>query len=336
MVDTVVWGLIGASTIAREWMVDSIRKHPSGKVKAIVSSDLDRARAFASDKAIAASYASVEAMLADPEITAVYISRTNDRHVPDALAAIEAGKHVLCEKPLALEIADAQKIVDAARNKGVVLATNHHLRNMESHRAIKSLIDQGAIGKVNSIRVFHAGELPDSLKTWRLHDKAAGGGVIYDITVHNGDLLRFYLGANPIRIAAIAATSGTGPKRIEDSVMSVWEFPGDILVQCHDSFVVGHGPRGVEIHGSQGSILGIDVMSQAPGGRVILRTKDGDREIPLELKVTYDRGISDFIAAIQNRGKPSSSGDDGVWSLKLAKAVAESAATGRTISIEQT
>ncbi|WP_292168583.1 hypothetical protein [Mesorhizobium sp.] len=77
-------------------------------------------------------------------------------------------------------------------------------------------------------------------------------------------------------------------------------------------------------------------MSQAPGGRVILRTKDGDREIPLELKVTYDRGISDFIAAIQKRGKPSSSGDDGVWSLKLAKAVAKSAATGRTISIEQT
>lgn len=335
MADTVTWGLIGASTIAREWMVDSIRKHPSGKVKAIVSSDLDRAKAFARDKAIAVSYASVASMLADPEIAAVYFSTTNDRHLPDSLAAIAAGKHVLCEKPLALEASEAQKIVDAARKKGVVLATNHHLRNMESHRAIKSLIDEGAIGKVNSIRVFHAGELPDSLKTWRLHDKAAGAGVIYDITVHNGDLLRFYLDANPIRIAAIAATSGAGPKHIEDSVMSVWEFPGDILVQCHDSFVVGYGPRGVEIHGSEGSILGIDVMSQVPGGRVILRTKDGDREIPLELKVAYERGISDFIAAIQDKGKPSSSGDDGVWSLTLAKAVAEAAATGLTISIDQ-
>jgi 1,5-anhydro-D-fructose reductase (1,5-anhydro-D-mannitol-forming) len=335
MGEAVSWGLIGASTIAREWMVDSIRKHPSGRVKAIVSSDLDRAKAFARDKSIPHAYDSVEAMLADTEIAAVYISTTNDKHLPDALAAIGVGKHVLCEKPLALEPSDAGRIVNAARQKGVVLATNHHLRNMESHRAIKGLIDQGAIGKVNSIRVFHAGELPDSLKTWRLHDKAAGAGVIYDITVHNGDLLRFYLDANPIRITAIAATSGSGPKQIEDSVMSVWEFPGDILVQCHDSFVVGYGPRGVEIHGSNGSILGIDVMSQAPGGRVILRTKEGDKEIPLELKVTYDRGVSDFIAAIQGQGKPSSSGEDGIWSLRLAQAVAASAATGRTISIDQ-
>ena len=117
--------------------------------------------------------------------------------------------------------------------------------------------------------------------------------------------------------------------------MSIWEFPGDILVQCHDSFVVGYGPRGVEVHGSSGSILGIDVMSQAPGGKVILRTKGGDKDIPLAMKVTYDRGVADFIAAVQNRGEPSSSGEDGVWSLKLAKAVAQSAATGQTVSIER-
>lgn len=336
MHETVTWGLIGASTIAREWMVDAIRKHPSGAVRSIVSADLERATSFAQQKGIPNAYDSVAEMLADPEITAVYISTTNDRHLPDALAAIKAGKHVLCEKPLALEASEAQTLVDMASNKGVVLATNHHLRNMDSHRAIKRLIDQGAVGKVNSIRLFHAGELPESLKTWRLHDKAAGAGVIYDITVHNGDLLRFYLGANPTKISAIAATSGSGPRHIEDSVMSIWEFPGDILVQCHDSFVVGYGPRGVEVHGSAGTILGIDVMSQAPGGSVILRTKEGDEVIPLEMNVTYERGVADFIAAIQNRGKPSSSGEDGVWSLKLARAVAQSAATGQTISIEPT
>ena len=333
--ESITWGLIGTSTIAREWMVGSIRKHPLGRVKAIVSGSRARAEAFAAQMEIPDAYDDIAAMLADPEIEAVYISSRNDRHLEQALAAIEAGKHVLCEKPLALEPEEAQSIVDAAKRKGIVLGTNHHLRNMESHRAIKQLLREGAIGKVNSIRVFHAGSLPDDLKTWRTHDKTAGAGVIYDITVHNGDLLRFYLDSNPLRITAIATNSGEGAGDIEDSVMSVWEFPGNILVQCHDSFVVGHGPRGVEIHGSEGSILGIDVMSQAPGGSVILRTAAGDRTIPLDLKVTYDRGVSDFIAAVRGDGAPSSTGEDGVWSLKLARAVARSAATGRAVEIDR-
>ncbi|WP_189362925.1 Gfo/Idh/MocA family oxidoreductase [Mesorhizobium sp. M4A.F.Ca.ET.022.05.2.1] len=331
----VSWGLIGASTIAREWMVDSIRKHPLGRVKATVSSDLSRAQAFSDQMGIPDAYDSLEPMLSDREIDAVYISTKNDQHLSQALAAIEAGKHVLCEKPLALEPKDAQSIVEAAERKGVVLATNHHLRNMESHRAIKRLLREGAIGKINSIRIFHAGSLPQSLKTWRLFEKAAGAGVIYDITVHDADLLRFYLESNPTKITALATSSGEGASGIEDSVMSVWEFPGNILVQCHDSFVVGYGPRGVEIHGSAGSILGIDVMSQAPGGRVVLSTSDGEQDIPLELKVTYDRGVSDFMAAMQRKGRPSSTGEDGVWSVKLAKAVGQSAATGQTVLIEQ-
>lgn len=331
----IVWGLIGTSTIAREWMVGSIRKHPQGRVKAIVSSSLDRAKRFGAEMDIPDAYDDVAEMLADTEIEAIYISSKNDQHLHQALAAIETGKHVLCEKPLALEPEEAQRVVDAAKRKGVVLGTNHHLRNMESHRAIKDLLREGAIGKVNSIRVFHAGLLPEDLKTWRINEKTAGAGVIYDITVHNGDLLRFYLDGNPTKITAIATTSGGGTREIEDSVMSVWEFPDNVLVQCHDSFVVGYGPRGVEIHGSHGSILGRDVMSQAPGGQVILRTVDGDREIPLELKITYDRGVSDFMAAVAGIGAPSSSGEDGVWSLKLARAVALSAATGRTIEIDQ-
>ncbi|MBB3236754.1 Gfo/Idh/MocA family protein [Phyllobacterium endophyticum] len=327
------WGIVGASTIAREWIVDSIRKHPLGRVKAVTSSDLRRAEEFASQMNIADAYDSLASLLADREIQAVYISTKNDRHLSDALEAISAGKHVLCEKPLALEPSDAQTIVDAAQRRGVVLATNHHLRNMESHRAIKRLMDEGAVGVVNSARVFHAGSLPEGLKTWRLHEKGAGAGVIYDISVHNADLLRFYFGVNPLKITAIATTAGDGDREIEDSVMSVWEFPNNVLVQCHDSFVVPFGPRGVEVHGSKGSILGLDIMSQTPGGRVVLRTAEGDQEIPLVHKVAYDRSIVDFIAAIQGTGAPSATGDDGVWSLRLARAVARSAQIGQTVTV---
>jgi 1,5-anhydro-D-fructose reductase (1,5-anhydro-D-mannitol-forming) len=137
-------------------------------------------------------------------------------------------------------------MVKAAREAGVVFGTN--LRNMGGHRAIKRLMEERAIGKVVAARIFHAGELPQSLKTWRLYDKTAGGNVIFDIGVHDADLLRFYFGSNRVKIAAIATTSADGPKEVEDRVMSVWEFPGNVLVQCHDSFVTGAAPRGAEIH----------------------------------------------------------------------------------------
>ncbi len=330
---TLGWGLIGASTIAREWMVDAIRTDPGSQVAAVFSNDLSRAEAFAADKAIPKAYGSLEEMLGDRNVQAVYISTTNEKHLPQALAAARAGKHVLCEKPLALEPEEADQIVRACKEADVVLGANHHLRNMESHRAIKRLVDEGAVGTVNSIRLFHAGELPAELKTWRLYEKAAGAGAIFDLTVHDADLLRFYLGRNPKRITAFAATSGDGPQDIEDSVMSVWEFSDNVLVQCHDSFVVGSAPNGIEVHGSEGSILGVDVMAQAPGGSVTVRTKAGERVVPLEPKVAYHRSIADFAAAVRGVGKPSASGEDGVWSLKLAKAVAASATSGRAVTI---
>jgi 1,5-anhydro-D-fructose reductase (1,5-anhydro-D-mannitol-forming) len=330
---TIGWGLIGASTIAREWMVDAIRSNADSKIEAVFSGDISRATSFAAEKGIPNAYGSLTELLEIPKIDAVYISSTNEQHLHQALAAARAKKHVLCEKPLALEPDEAEQMVETCKKAGVVLGTNHHLRNMESHRAIKRLIDEGAIGKVTSIRVFHAGLLPEELKTWRLFKKSAGAGAIFDLAVHDADLLRYYLGRNPIRITAIATTSGDGPKDIEDSVMSIWEFSDNVLVQCHDSFVVGTAPRGVEVHGAKGSILGVEIMSQAPGGAVTVRTSAGEAEIPLEHKITYHRGVADFVAAVQGIGRPSATGEDGVWSLKLAKAVARSVATGEAVTI---
>ena len=96
------WGLIGASTIARQYMVDAIRAQKGNFVQAVMSSKQERAEKFATDFDIPAAYSSIEALLADPKVKAVYISTTNELHHDQVLAAAAAGKHVLCEKPLAL------------------------------------------------------------------------------------------------------------------------------------------------------------------------------------------------------------------------------------------
>src|SRR5882724_3490549 len=99
------WGLIGASTIAREWMIGAIRAQAGNEVVAVMSSDPARAKQYAEANGLAAAYDSVDALLADPQVDAVYISTTNELHKAQTLAAAAAGKHVLCEKPLALNLA---------------------------------------------------------------------------------------------------------------------------------------------------------------------------------------------------------------------------------------
>ena len=141
------WGIIGASTIGREWMVPAINAQPDSKVAAVASSDAKRAASYAAELDIPAAYSLVDELLADPAVDVVYISSTNQWHEPQTLAAAAAGKHVLCEKPLALTLPSARAMVEACRAANVVMGTNHHLRNAAAHRTVRELIANGAIGR---------------------------------------------------------------------------------------------------------------------------------------------------------------------------------------------
>ena len=128
------WGLIGASDIARTRMIEAIRTQPNNTVVAVMSSQIARAQSYAAETNIPRAYDSLDALLSDPEVDVVYISTTNELHAQQTLAAARAGKHVLCEKPLALALDDAREMVATCQAAGVVMATNHHLRNAATHR----------------------------------------------------------------------------------------------------------------------------------------------------------------------------------------------------------
>jgi 1,5-anhydro-D-fructose reductase (1,5-anhydro-D-mannitol-forming) len=285
MSDRVRWGLIGASTVAREWMIDAIRAQPDGEVVAVASSSAQRGARFAAETGIAKFYDSVNALLADAAVDAVYISTTNELHHTQTLAAAAAGKHVLCEKPLALTLAHAREMVDACAAAGVVLGSNHHLRNAATHRAMRAAIQAGRIGRPLAARVFHAVHLPEHLQGWRLERAHAGGGVIFDITVH-------------------------------------------------DAYTVRYAGTGFEVHGTEGSLVAQDVMTQPPIGEVRLRTEAGEQVLPLEQENLYVRAVRRFHGAMRGEDTPAASGEDGVRSLALALAVRESARTGYRTTVD--
>ena len=251
------------------------------------------------------------------------------------LAAAKAGKHVLCEKPLALNVADAIEMVRACKEAGVVMATNHHLRNAATHRKLRELLESGAIGRPLFARVFHAVHLPAHLQGWRLDKPAAGGGVILDITVHDIDTLRFLLDAEPVEVMGMSQTAAMAQEGLEDGAMSVVRFSNGVLAQLHDAFTVKHAGTGIEIHGDRGSLIGRDVLTQQPIGEIFLRDAEGERPIAVTHESLYARGVAAFCAAIEGRGEPAATGPDGVRSLACAIAVLDSCRLGARVDVPE-
>jgi 1,5-anhydro-D-fructose reductase (1,5-anhydro-D-mannitol-forming) len=326
------WAFIGASTIADQWMIDAVRAN-GGEVLSLYSRDATRGSEFAARRGIAASYTDLDAAISHPGVEAVYISTTNELHLLQALAAIAAGKHVLCEKPLALSLDDARRMVKAAADAGVVMGTNHHLRNAATHRRIRELVQGGAIGKPLFARVFHAVSLPANLQGWRINNPGAGGGVILDISVHDADTLRFALGAEPESVVALGSSGAMSSEGLEDGVMAAIRFDNGVVAQIHDAFNVPFAKTGFEIHGSEGSIVATDVMTQRAVGDITLHNKQGSTAVPVEHENLYVRSVACFEAAMRGEGKPAASGEDGVRSLATALAIQEACRSGRRVTV---
>ncbi|CAN5529262.1 1,5-anhydro-D-fructose reductase [soil metagenome] len=331
---TVGWGLVGASDIADSRMIPAISSNPNSRVVAIASSSIDRATELGRRHGIDHVYGSVDDLLADDSIDVVYISSTNEHHLSQSLAAAAAGKHVLCEKPLAMTVSDAEAILAACQRAGVVLGTNHHLRNASSHRKIRELVSAGAIGTPLAARLFHAVSLPGRLQGWRINRPDSGGGVIFDITVHDADTLRFDLDDDPVEVLAMTASQGMAVDGLADSVMGVIRFTSGLMAQFHDAFTIGHTHTGIEIHGSDGSIRATDAMTQSPEAVVVLQRGESLEEIDVgPLEDLYSRSVMRFNEAVLGNGQPAATGTDGIWSLAVAVAAQASGRSGATVPV---
>jgi 1,5-anhydro-D-fructose reductase (1,5-anhydro-D-mannitol-forming) len=327
------WGLVGASTIAAEHMIDAFRAN-GGDVIAVMSSNADRAAQYAEKHGIGKVTTELGALVEDKSVDAVYVSTTNELHRDQVFAAAAAGKHVLCEKPLALTLSDARAMVAECRKRGVVMATNHHLRNAATHRAMRDAIKAGRIGKPLFARVFHAVYLPPHLQGWRIEKPNAGGGVILDITVHDADTLRFVLDDEPKSVIAVASHGGMAQASLEDGVMGVVHFSSGLLAQFHDAFTTKYATTGFEVHGDEGSLIGRDCMTQAPQGEVMLCSAAGEEALKLDHEKLYLRSVRLFQAAVGGHGAPSATGEDGVKSLSVAISTIEAVRSGATAPID--
>jgi 1,5-anhydro-D-fructose reductase (1,5-anhydro-D-mannitol-forming) len=328
------WGLLGASDIAATRVIPALRGL-GHSIDVVVSGSGYRAERYATAHGIARGSSDLQAALAT-DIDAVYISSYNDQHHPQALAALAAGKHVLAEKPLALSIADAEEMVEAAEAAGLTLAVNHHLPFSPVHVRLRELAEAGAIGRILSARVSHAVLLPERLRGWRIGG-ARGGGVALDITCHDASVLNPLLG-RARRVTAVGVKQGPWEGGADDALMAVIEYDHDgdaVIAQTHDAFTVGFEPTSFVVHGTEGTLVARNAMTQDAVGSLELSTAEGTSPIAVEGGGDlYEIILRAFTAAVRGEGTPTVTGREGVETLRVALAARDSAATGTTIRLD--
>ncbi|MGV9801069.1 Gfo/Idh/MocA family protein [Mycobacterium sp. NPDC003449] len=330
------WGLIGASDIAETRMIPALRRD-GHSVVGVASRSVEHAAAYAERNDIPSGKSdfSLESLLGDPAIDAVYISSTNEQHLAHAAAAAAAGKHVLCEKPISTDLDSARKIVAACAEHGVVLAVNHHLPAAGTHRTVRTLVGDGAIGRVLSVDVRHTALLPERLRGWRLSD-APGAGVVMDLAGHDVSVVNPLLGTRAMAATAITVRQGRWDAAAEDAAAAVLLYEDDVLVRLHDAFTTPYTPSYLEVHGELGSIRAPEVMTPEPIGAVFLNDAAGEREIEvLDRRHPYDVTLEHFTRAVHGDGRPVVDGQDAVNALTACLAILESAETGRRVAVGQ-
>jgi xylose dehydrogenase (NAD/NADP) len=224
------WGLMSTARI-NERIIPVIWASPRSDLLAVASRSRDTAERYAREWRIPRAYGAYEDMLADPDIDAVYIALPNHLHVEWAVRCADAGKHVLCEKPIALTTEEVDRMAQAAERNRVVIQEAAMMRFHPQTRYVRDLLEQGAIGEVRLVRgVFTFVLEREGDIRW---DPAMGGGSLWDLGSYCVSFARAVLRAEPIEVSAMQTTSRGG---VDTNLSAQMRFPGDKFVQFFSSF----------------------------------------------------------------------------------------------------
>ncbi|HEX2907565.1 MAG TPA: Gfo/Idh/MocA family oxidoreductase [Phototrophicaceae bacterium] len=307
------WGILSTARIGRNSVIPGIHQSNNGEVVAVASRDRERAQTFAAEVQIPRAYGSYEELLADPDIDAIYNPLPNSEHAEWAMRSAAAGKPMLCEKPLASDAAEAQRMVDAFAARGVLFAEAFMYRFHPQTRRLQDLIAGGAIGKLTAIASAFTFNIPSETNI-RLNKTLAGGGLM-DVGCYCVNITRLLTGEEPQRAAALAQFGRES--QVDETLAGVLEFP---------SGVIGHFDCGLrtyrvnfcEIRGTEGRILVDQSFAFAPTDTPLIRLWRGDEyeEIRIPAANHYTLMVEDFADALLNQRPPRFAPQDAVNNMR--------------------
>jgi xylose dehydrogenase (NAD/NADP) len=312
------WGVLGYARIARESLIPALGRASNSEFRALGSRDPAKLAACAQAHPGVRMHGSYEEVLRDPEVDAVYIPLPNSLHKEWTLRAAEQGKHVLCEKPLALNAAEGREMAAACAARGVLLMEAFMYRYTARTRLVLDILRRGELGKIrfvhSSFRFLLAN--PASIKL----QPALGGGSLYDVGVYpinfTGLVADTVAGRTAVsRPEVVAATCGRTPEGIDDIFSAVVRYPGGLIASLHSGFNA-HRRVAAEIVGTEGLLEIPDTFFDNPGTLTLTRGSE-TREIPVPESDRYRWEVEDFAAAILEQRPPLLGLDESIRNLEI-------------------
>ena len=356
-------GMVGTGGISNAH-ITAYMEHPDRvQLKAVCDIDESRAQEYAKKAGVEAVYTDFDKMLREADIEAVDNCTFHPQHAPLCIAAAEAGKHVIVEKPMALSMQECRDMIAAADKAGVTLMVAQHLRHSPEARTVKSIIDEGKLGDILAVRTHIIGRGAGA-GLERYSDANLGGGVLQVNSVHHIDLLRYYVG-NVKRVTGVCKS--VGPRQIngaEDLVIANLAFENGVLGDLFSSPGESNGGMSYTVFGSNGTI-----QSTPPGmpsddvptrhfGTIMLGLKQEEEEIdrrdPRYVQRRYNapfeaidpsgidlpstnyfvNEILHFEECVRTGREPTSSGRDNIETVKVILGIFESSRTGKAVNLD--
>ncbi|WP_025026398.1 Gfo/Idh/MocA family protein [Caldalkalibacillus mannanilyticus] len=337
-------GVIGCGSIAKHRHLPEYANHQEVEIIAVCDIVEERARFFAEEYK-AKFYTKYQELLANPEIDAVSVCTPNYLHAPVSIAALEAGKHVLCEKPMATSRKDAEEMIATAKKNNKKLMIAHNQRFVSSHQKARKMIENGELGKIYSFRTAfgHGGPegwSADGKESWFFKKEEAFIGAMGDLGVHKTDLLRFVLGEEFVEVGAFVETSAKEFADVDDTAVCILKTESGIIGTLAASWsYVSSEDNSTLIYG-ENAILRLE---DDPTYSLIVQYKNGE-VVKYELGgiQTNESGgqnnshtIDQFVSCIVHNTEPPVSGEEGMKSLQVVLSALESKDTKRIIRVQQ-
>lgn len=331
MTQMIKWGVLGCAGIAAKAVIPAIQSSRSGCVAAIASRDAEKASAMATRFGIEKSYGSYEDLLSDPDIDAIYNPLPNHLHVPMTIKALEHGKPVLCEKPIALNAAQASELAEAQKAANLPVAEAFMVRHHPQWKKARAMVAEGRLGDVRAIQTIFAYYLDDPKNVRNQAD--IGGGGLFDVGCYAINTARFLFDAEPLRAIALMEKDPVfGTDRLTSGLLA---FPDgrQLAFTCSTQLSL---TQKVTVLGTRGR-LEIPIPFNAPADQQTMLIFDdgrdlaggGRQEIVIEPVDQYREQVDAFAEAVLS-GTPLETGlEDAIANMKAIDALFRSATSGR-------
>jgi predicted dehydrogenase len=327
---SVRWGILGTANIARKCLIPAIQRANNSEIRALASRSVTRGESTAAKFGIPVTYGSYETLLADSQVDAVYVPLPNHLHHPWTLRALAAGKHVLCEKPLALNADEAWEMAEAAKASDRLLMEAFMYRFHPRTQRIKALVANGALGDVRLIRAAFSFRYSDP-EDYRFRPEM-GGGALFDVGCYGVSVARWMMGAEPEQVAAVTQLAPSG---VDLTTVGILRFPGQRMAVVEASFDMAL-QQTYTIVGTEGAIELPHDAFVPMGESAVLEWRDQAAEQgtveSFPAVDQYQLMVEHFANAVLGQQSLGFDLQDSVANMQTLDALAESGRLGQPVS----